>query len=97
MFDIGFWELLFISVIGLLVLGPERLPRVARSVGLWAGRARGMVRKLQREIDREITLADIRDRQIKPQTPPPADTGGDTAPTSGPGDKPASGTDDRNG
>ena len=69
MFDIGFWELLFISVIGLLVLGPEKLPRVARSVGLWAGRARGMVRKLQREIDREITIAELRERQIKPQEP----------------------------
>ncbi len=95
MFDIGFWELLFISVLGLLVLGPERLPRVARTVGLWAGRARGMVRKLQREIDREITLADIRDRQIKPQTPP-ADTSSSfkSEQTS---DKPATTSDERNG
>ena len=39
MFDIGFWELTIIGVVALLVIGPERLPRVARTAGLWLGRA----------------------------------------------------------
>ena len=60
MFDIGFWELLLISVLGLLVLGPERLPRVARSVGLWTGRARAYVRQLSAELDREMQADDLR-------------------------------------
>ena len=38
MFDVGFWEMAFIGVIALVVIGPERLPGVARSVGLWVGK-----------------------------------------------------------
>lgn len=64
MFDIGFWELLLIAVLGLLVLGPERLPRVARSMGIWAGRARAYVRQLSRELDREIQADELR-RQMQ--------------------------------
>lgn len=60
MFDIGFWELLLIAVIGLVVLGPERLPRVARGLGLWAGRARAYVRQLSAELDREIQSEELR-------------------------------------
>lgn len=60
MFDIGFWELLLIAVLGLLVLGPERLPRVARTVGLWAGRARGYVRQLSQELDRELQTSELK-------------------------------------
>lgn len=59
MFDIGFWELLLLFVLGLVVLGPERLPRVARTVGLWAGRARGYVRQLSAEIDRELKTEEL--------------------------------------
>ena len=40
MFDIAFSELLLIGVVALVVIGPERLPKVARTVGLWAGKAR---------------------------------------------------------
>ncbi len=90
MFDIGFWELLFIFVLGLLILGPERLPRVARTVGLWTGRARGMVRRLQREIEREVTLAELQDRQI--HKPPPAAT--PRATDGQPGDAPDERRDD---
>jgi sec-independent protein translocase protein TatB len=42
MFDIGFWEMAFIGVIALVVIGPERLPGVARTAGLWVGKARRM-------------------------------------------------------
>lgn len=54
MFDIGFWELFLIFGIALIVLGPERLPVAARTVGLWTGRARAFVRNLSNELDREV-------------------------------------------
>lgn len=60
MFDIGFWEISLIFVLGLLILGPERLPQVARTAGLWLGRARGAMRKLQREIQRELMIEETR-------------------------------------
>jgi sec-independent protein translocase protein TatB len=64
MFEIGFWELLLIAVLGLVVLGPERLPAVARKLGLWAGSARGYMRQLGVELDREIQSEQLR-RSIK--------------------------------
>lgn len=64
MFDIGFWELLLIAILGLLVLGPERLPRVARGIGIWAGRARAYVRQLSAELDREIQAEELQ-RQLQ--------------------------------
>lgn len=53
MFDIGFWELSLILVIALLVVGPEKLPKLASTAGRWAGQARRMVSNLQRELERE--------------------------------------------
>ncbi len=66
MFDIGFFELVIIFVLGLLVLGPERLPKVARTAGRFVGKARSMARNLQYELEREIDLEDVRSR--KPPT-----------------------------
>lgn len=60
MFDVGFWELSLLAVLGLLILGPERLPRVVHTAGLWLGRARGAVRKLQREVQRELMIEETR-------------------------------------
>ena len=54
MFDIGFWELILIAVVALLVIGPERLPKVARMAGLWMGRARRTLASVKDEIDREL-------------------------------------------
>ncbi|HBA35929.1 MAG TPA: twin-arginine translocase subunit TatB [Gammaproteobacteria bacterium] len=54
MFDIGFWELLLISIVALLVIGPSRLPEVARTVGLWVGRAQRMVQSVKSDIQREL-------------------------------------------
>ena len=54
MFDVGFWELAIIAVIALLVIGPERLPKAARTAGLWGGRARRRVTDVKADIDREI-------------------------------------------
>jgi sec-independent protein translocase protein TatB len=54
MFDIGALELILIGIVALLVVGPERLPKLARSAGLWAGRARRAFMSVKDEIDREI-------------------------------------------
>ena len=54
MFDIGFWELVFLFGLGLLVLGPERMPQVAAKLGRWAGQARTMARNLSNQLRDEI-------------------------------------------
>jgi len=60
MFDVGFWELSLIAVIALLVVGPERLPGLARTLGLWLGKARQMLTSIKDEIDREIKVDEIK-------------------------------------
>lgn len=60
MFDIGFWELTVIGVVALLVIGPERLPRVARTAGLWLGRARRFVSSVKADIDRELAAEELK-------------------------------------
>ncbi|WP_290652300.1 Sec-independent protein translocase protein TatB [Aquisalimonas sp.] len=60
MFDISFPELLIILVVALLVIGPERLPRVARTMGLWVGRARSVFNSVRRDIEREAKLDELR-------------------------------------
>ena len=59
MFDIGFWELIFLFGLGLLILGPERLPKVAAQLGNWAGQARRMARTLTAQIRDELEI-DVR-------------------------------------
>lgn len=60
MFDIGFWELAIIAVVALLVIGPEKLPRVARTTGLWMGKARRFVASVKSDIDREIAADELK-------------------------------------
>jgi len=60
-FDIGFLEIVIIASIALVVLGPERLPRAARTAGLWVGRARRMVADVKSDIDREIRESELAD------------------------------------
>lgn len=60
MFDIGFWELAVIGVITLLVVGPERLPRIARTAGLWLGKARYFITSVKADIDREIRADELK-------------------------------------
>ena len=63
MLDIGFSELLLVFIVGLLVLGPERLPVVVRNVSLWVGRLRRSFTAIRDEIEREIGADEIK-RQI---------------------------------
>jgi Tat protein translocase TatB subunit len=72
MFDVGFSELVLLFVIGLLVLGPQRLPKVAAEIGKWVGRARRTATQLRRQLEREIELADLEEPPTKPKPPPPA-------------------------
>ena len=60
MLDIGATELLLVAIIGLVVVGPERLPRLARTIGLWVKRLRGQVSSIQRDINRELELEDLK-------------------------------------
>jgi len=71
MFDVGFWELLVMAVIGLLVLGPERLPRAARQLGRWLSTARRTASQLRWQIEREIDLGDQQRRQRSGSTEKP--------------------------
>jgi len=68
MFDVGFWELVVIGVVALIVIGPERLPAVARTVGVWVGRARRFVGTVQEDISREINKGDELKRLLQEQT-----------------------------
>ena len=68
MFEMGFMELVLVAVIGLLVLGPQRLPKVAAEIGKWIGRARRTATQLRRQLEREIELSEL---QTPPAPPPP--------------------------
>ncbi|HEY8553957.1 MAG TPA: Sec-independent protein translocase protein TatB [Burkholderiales bacterium] len=59
MFDIGFSELVVIALVGLIVLGPKRLPEVARTLGHWLGRVRRFVADVKQDIDKEMQLAEL--------------------------------------
>lgn len=68
MFDMGFWEMVVIGIVALVVIGPERLPKVARIAGLWIGRARRTMASVQDEIRRELKadeLKEILDKQAR--------------------------------
>lgn len=58
MFEVGFSEMVLIALVALLVLGPSKLPKLARDVGRWVGRARQMVRQMQDQLDHESRVAE---------------------------------------
>ena len=60
MFDIGFSELLVIGVVALIVIGPEKLPRMARTIGHLAGRLQRYVADVKADINREIEIEELR-------------------------------------
>lgn len=61
MFDVGFTEILLLSLVGLLVLGPERLPKVARTLGGMARKARGSWLSLKRQIEAEMRAEELKE------------------------------------
>ena len=60
MFEVGFTEILVITVLALVVLGPEKLPRVAAQVGRWVGRARTMARQFREQLEEEVQVAETK-------------------------------------
>lgn len=67
MFDIGFSEMLVIGLVALIVIGPERLPKVARAIGHLIGRAQRYVTDVKSEINREMELDELRKMQVEMQ------------------------------
>ena len=63
MSGVGFGEFVVLFVIGLLILGPERLPRVAAQIGRWIGKARRTANQLRYQLEREVALADIEEKK----------------------------------
>jgi sec-independent protein translocase protein TatB len=73
MFGIDFSEILVIFGIALVVLGPEKLPRLARTIGHWIGRARAMARQFREQLEQETdALQRSADLHTPPHTPPPS-------------------------
>ncbi|MCG9544332.1 Sec-independent protein translocase protein TatB [Vibrio sp. Isolate33] len=65
MFDIGFWELVLISVVGLVVLGPERLPVAIRSVSKFVGAAKSMANSVKDELSHELKVQELQENLRK--------------------------------
>ncbi|WP_260291919.1 Sec-independent protein translocase protein TatB [Sedimenticola hydrogenitrophicus] len=61
MFDIGFWELAIIGLVALLVVGPERLPKLAYTAGKWMGKGRKVLQQVKSEIDKEIKAEELKE------------------------------------
>jgi sec-independent protein translocase protein TatB len=81
MSGIGFWELIILFLIGLVVLGPERLPRVAQQLGNWVGQARRMTRMMRRQLEDELHF----DRNFNIQPGPSKESIKPTPDTAAPG------------
>ena len=66
MFDVGFWEMAFIGVIALVVIGPDKLPKFARTAGLWMGKGRRMINDVKSDIKKEMNEEDLKTfRELK--------------------------------
>ena len=63
MFDVGFSEMVVIAIVALIVIGPERLPAVARTLGTLLGRIRRYANDVKAEVNRELQLEDVRKMQ----------------------------------
>lgn len=60
MFDIGLWEMMLIGLVALIVVGPERLPRLARTAGLWLGKGQALLAQVKSDIDRELRAEELK-------------------------------------
>lgn len=76
MFEVGFTEILLILGLALLVLGPEKLPKLAAQLGRWTGRAKSMARQLRAQLDQEVNFQEQRTAHGKGEAPPKAETTG---------------------
>ncbi len=63
MFDFGFTEMVAVAVVGLIVLGPERLPKVAKQAGQWLGKLQRYVADVKSDINRQMELDELRKLQ----------------------------------
>ncbi|HVL01262.1 MAG TPA: Sec-independent protein translocase protein TatB [Dongiaceae bacterium] len=62
MFDIGFFELVLVGIVALVVLGPDKLPHAVRMTGAWMGRMRRLVANVRDEFEREVNLHEMEQR-----------------------------------
>lgn len=60
MFDIGFWEILLVLVLALVVIGPERLPGAARTLGLWVGKSRRFIEGVKSDVEEEFDISEFK-------------------------------------
>jgi sec-independent protein translocase protein TatB len=89
MFEVGFTELLLIFALALIVLGPEKLPKLAQQVGRWVGRARAMARQFRDQLEEEAHNLETKvnidpgiDTSLDPKpAKPAASTGTEVVPT----------------
>jgi sec-independent protein translocase protein TatB len=65
-FDIGFLELMVVGILGLLVLGPERLPKAARTVGLFVGKIRRTMSNIHDDLERQVRTEELKDKLKDP-------------------------------
>lgn len=59
MFDIGFWEIVAIAIIALIIIGPEQLPKCAHDLGVFFARIRHFIQSARRELERELRLDEL--------------------------------------
>ena len=60
MFDFGFWELVLVMIVGLVVIGPKRLPRVAAQVGEKVGRLRALMHQFRQNVQQELQAEELK-------------------------------------
>lgn len=73
MFEVGFGEILMLGLVTLLVVGPEQIPKVVRTAGLWIGRIKRMVTSVQADIERELRAEEMKEFLQKQQLQSPID------------------------
>ena len=91
MFEVGFTELLLIFAIALVVLGPQKLPKLAQQVGRWVGRARAMARQFREQLEEEASNLEAKfdvdpkiDTSLEPKPAAQSSSAADAAPPPAP-------------
>ncbi len=67
MFDFGFWELLLVMLVALVVVGPQRLPKLAAQIGEWIGRMRRLVNQFKHNVQQELQTEELREAMRQQQ------------------------------